>query len=126
MKTYRKFLAAVAMLAAVQTGQAEQWSLDSCVNYAVAHNINILQQQLKIKEGGAVGHGSERQVLAVARRFRFAVVQFRTCPAARQYVCRPQYVEFRMECRAQSSFVPGDERIPQFEGGEGQLAPVCA
>ncbi|MEZ3549814.1 MAG: TolC family protein [Muribaculaceae bacterium] len=51
MKTYRKFLAAVAMLAAVQTGQAEQWSLDSCVNYAVAHNINILQQQLKIKEG---------------------------------------------------------------------------
>ena len=60
MKTYRKFLAAVAMLAAVQTGQAEQWSLDSCVNYAVAHNINILQQQLKIKEG-EIGRASCRE-----------------------------------------------------------------
>ncbi|MDE6534112.1 MAG: TolC family protein [Muribaculaceae bacterium] len=34
-----------------QTGHAGTWTLDSCINYAVAHNVNILQGELRIKEG---------------------------------------------------------------------------
>ncbi len=30
---------------------AEVWSLDSCVNYAIEHNINIRQQDLRVREG---------------------------------------------------------------------------
>lgn len=30
---------------------AEKWSLDSCVSYAVTHNINVRQQNLRVKDG---------------------------------------------------------------------------
>ena len=30
---------------------AETWSLDSCISYALSHNISVKQQDLRIKEG---------------------------------------------------------------------------
>lgn len=38
-------------LTAVQPAWGVEWSLDSCINYAVAHNVGILQQELRIEEG---------------------------------------------------------------------------
>ena len=32
-------------------GLAETWSLDSCISYAINHNVGIRQQELRIKEG---------------------------------------------------------------------------
>lgn len=43
-------MAAIASLS-LQTATAATWSLDSCISYAVGHNISILRQELKIREG---------------------------------------------------------------------------
>lgn len=38
-------------LTAVHPALGVEWSLDSCINYAVSHNVGILQQELRIEEG---------------------------------------------------------------------------
>lgn len=47
---YRLTIAATLFTSSFST-YAEAWSLDSCVSYAVTHNINVLQQELRIREG---------------------------------------------------------------------------
>lgn len=47
-----KYLAALALATAATTAaSAETWSLDSCISYAVFHNLSVFQQELKIEEG---------------------------------------------------------------------------
>lgn len=41
---------AFALLSATQIS-ADRWSLDSCISYAVTHNISVLQQQLRVSQG---------------------------------------------------------------------------
>ncbi len=50
MKTYRIILCAAAM-AAVSTAHGLTWSLDSCVNHAVAHNLTVQAARLQIADG---------------------------------------------------------------------------
>jgi len=51
MRTALKSLFVVAMIASSAVAMADQWSLDSCISYAITHNINVLQQELRIREG---------------------------------------------------------------------------
>lgn len=51
MRTALKSLFVVAMIASSAVAMADQWSLDSCISYAITHNINVLQQKLRIREG---------------------------------------------------------------------------
>lgn len=39
------------LIASPVTASAEAWSLDSCISYAISHNINVLQKELQIREG---------------------------------------------------------------------------
>ena len=39
------------LIASSATASAEAWSLDSCISYAISHNINVLQRELQIREG---------------------------------------------------------------------------
>lgn len=39
------------LIASPATASAEAWSLDSCISYAISHNINVLQRELQIREG---------------------------------------------------------------------------
>ena len=39
------------LIASPATVSAEAWSLDSCISYAISHNINVLQRELQIREG---------------------------------------------------------------------------
>lgn len=48
---YKLSFAVAALLALPATASAGTWSLDSCISYAVTHNINVLQQELRIREG---------------------------------------------------------------------------
>lgn len=57
-KSYRLALA-VAAMAVMQPVWGVEWSLDSCINHAVSHNVGILQQELRIEEG--------RQAVAAAK-----------------------------------------------------------
>jgi outer membrane protein len=41
----------VAILSGTSAANAEVWTLDSCVSYAVSHNISVRQQQLQVKQG---------------------------------------------------------------------------
>lgn len=50
-RSYKSVLGLVMALAAVQPAWGVEWSLDSCINYAVSHNVGILQQELRIEEG---------------------------------------------------------------------------
>ena len=50
-RLYKSVLGLVMALAAGQPAWGVEWSLDSCINYAVAHNVGILQQELRIEEG---------------------------------------------------------------------------
>lgn len=50
MKT-NKTIIATAILATSVAAAAQPWSLDSCINYAVAHSIQVRQQQLEIDGG---------------------------------------------------------------------------
>lgn len=60
-KIYKPFIA-VALLSIPSQVSAEAWSLDSCISYAVTHNISVLQQELRIKEG-------EQSVIEAKDRF---------------------------------------------------------
>lgn len=51
MRTEFKAIIMAAMLSLPAAVQAEVWSLDSCISYAIRHNINIQQQELRIEEG---------------------------------------------------------------------------
>lgn len=45
-------LSVVALMSVIPSVMsAEKWSLDSCVSYAVTHNINVRQQNLRVKDG---------------------------------------------------------------------------
>lgn len=50
-RLYKSVLGLAMTLAAVEPAWGVEWSLDSCINYAVAHNVGILQQELRIEEG---------------------------------------------------------------------------
>lgn len=50
-RSYKSVLGLAMALTAVQPAWGVEWSLDSCINYAVAHNVGILQQELRIEEG---------------------------------------------------------------------------
>ncbi len=51
MRNVYKLSVTAALLSSSFTAFAEAWSLDSCISYAVTHNINVLQQELRIHEG---------------------------------------------------------------------------
>lgn len=51
MKTGYRFIAVVIAFAASMQAMAESWSLDSCILYATTHNITVMQQELRIREG---------------------------------------------------------------------------
>lgn len=48
---YKLILAGVLLVGCVSTVSAELWSLDSCINYALAKNINIQRQRLQAEQG---------------------------------------------------------------------------
>jgi len=50
MKTI-KIISALALATTVAIARAETWSLDSCVNYALLHNISIQNAKLQINAG---------------------------------------------------------------------------
>ncbi len=62
MRKIHKPFIAVALLSIPSQVSAEAWSLDSCISYAVTHNISVLQQELRIKEG-------EQSVIEAKDRF---------------------------------------------------------
>ena len=37
----RQYMTAMALAAVASAGAVEPWSLDSCVNYAISHNITV-------------------------------------------------------------------------------------
>lgn len=47
----KNIIAALALCLGCQAADAEVWSLDSCISYAVAHNVSMRQQQLRIEQG---------------------------------------------------------------------------
>lgn len=51
MKRILGLCGAVAMALVSLPAAAEPWSLDSCISYALTHNINVRQQSLRIQEG---------------------------------------------------------------------------
>lgn len=51
MKSISRILIPAALLVAPCVAQAQAWSLDSCISYAISHNINIQQQELSVREG---------------------------------------------------------------------------
>lgn len=51
MNNISKYIITVALIASPATASAEAWSLDSCISYAISHNINVLQRELQIREG---------------------------------------------------------------------------
>lgn len=51
MKKISKLLVSVSFLGVAFPVVADVWSLDSCVTYAIEHNINIRQHNLRVKEG---------------------------------------------------------------------------
>lgn len=59
IRIYKPVIGVVAALAAVQPASGVEWSLDSCINYAITHNVGIMQQELRIEEG--------RQTLTAAK-----------------------------------------------------------
>lgn len=50
MKKNKIFLALVALATAVTAG-AETWSLDSCINYAIAHNLTVKNREISAEQG---------------------------------------------------------------------------
>lgn len=46
-----KYTLAAAMLMSCGFVHAEAWSLDSCISYAINHNISVLQSELRIRQG---------------------------------------------------------------------------
>lgn len=46
-----KTILTVGCLFAAMSASAEAWSLDSCISYAISHNINIKTQELQIENG---------------------------------------------------------------------------
>ncbi len=42
---------ALGLVASAQSASAEGWTLDSCISYAVNHNINLKMQELQIRQG---------------------------------------------------------------------------
>lgn len=51
MNLFRTLITAAILPATVLFAKAESWSLDSCVNYAVSHNLTVKAQQLNITNG---------------------------------------------------------------------------
>lgn len=51
MKTIIKSMLAMAMSVIPVAAMAEAWTLDSCISYAVSHNVSIRMQELSIREG---------------------------------------------------------------------------
>jgi len=51
MKMMYKAILLTAAISAAPVASAESWSLDSCISYAISHNVNIQRQELRIKEG---------------------------------------------------------------------------
>ncbi|MDE6009648.1 MAG: TolC family protein [Muribaculaceae bacterium] len=51
MKAFHRILAVGAMTTVAFLGEAETWSLDSCVAYAIGNNIDIRQRELNVKNG---------------------------------------------------------------------------
>lgn len=49
MKLYFGILMSMAVIPA--PALADAWSLDSCISYAISHNISVKQQNLRVKEG---------------------------------------------------------------------------
>ncbi len=47
----RQYMTAMALAAVASAGAVEPWSLDSCVNYAISHNITV-QSRILEAEGG--------------------------------------------------------------------------
>jgi len=47
----RQYMTAMALAAVASAGAVEPWSLDSCVNYAISHNITVQSRMLEA-EGG--------------------------------------------------------------------------
>lgn len=50
MKIIRKIIFVLALIFS-EIAHAGVWSLDSCLSYAVSHNIDVLAQQLRVTEG---------------------------------------------------------------------------
>ncbi|MDE6444024.1 MAG: TolC family protein, partial [Muribaculaceae bacterium] len=38
-------------LVATSVAKAETWTLDSCISYAIRHNVEVRQQEMRVKEG---------------------------------------------------------------------------
>lgn len=51
MKNIYRNIIALALFCVTLGANATPWSLDSCISYAVRHNISVLRQQQQIKEG---------------------------------------------------------------------------
>ncbi len=51
MKRFHYMILSAAMALIPVSAVAETWSLDSCISYALSHNISVKQQDLRIKEG---------------------------------------------------------------------------
>ena len=50
MKTNRIFLTLMALATAMTAG-AETWSLDSCISYAIAHNLTVKSREISAEQG---------------------------------------------------------------------------
>ncbi|MFG6426829.1 MAG: TolC family protein [Muribaculaceae bacterium] len=51
MNLFVKAILPVSLLTVATTANAEAWSLDSCISYAISHNISVRQQNLRVTEG---------------------------------------------------------------------------
>ena len=51
MKFHKQIITVLIGCSAFCSAGAEKWSLDSCISYAINHNIDVRRQQLQIKEG---------------------------------------------------------------------------
>lgn len=51
MKSFNRVIVSALMAASAIGVSAESWSLDSCISYAVSHNITVLQRELQIRQG---------------------------------------------------------------------------
>ena len=51
MNRYSKFIAAAALMGCGVVQAAQPWSLDSCINYAIEHNINVKTRALEVTSG---------------------------------------------------------------------------
>lgn len=50
MKLSKSILTAITLATALTAG-AETWSLDSCISYAIAHNLTVKSRQISAEQG---------------------------------------------------------------------------